>query len=128
MQQTTMAPSANKVYVQTATVRPTQKAEQRTEVKSETKQEQSHTGNFPEKKFRAGPISVTVWHNKTQKQNGEEGDYQTVSIERSYMDKDGKWQTTNSLRTNDVPKAIVALQKAYEHIVLQEQDLTKGGN
>lgn len=122
MQQTTMAPSANKVYVQTTTQRPTQKVDQKTETK-----ESAHAGNFPEKKFKAGSISVTVWHNKTQKQNGEEGDYQTISIERSYMDKDGKWQTTNSLRTNDVPKAIVALQKAYEHIVLQEQDLTKGG-
>jgi len=84
-------------------------------------------GNFPEKKFRAGAISATVWHNKGQKANGEESEYKTISIERSYTDKAGKWQSTNSFRITDLPKAQVVLQKAYEHIVLQEQDLFKGG-
>ncbi|HLD72899.1 MAG TPA: hypothetical protein VJA23_04900 [Candidatus Nanoarchaeia archaeon] len=80
-------------------------------------------GNFPEKKFRAGAVSATVWRNKSQK---GEGEYNTVSLERSYKDKEGQWQATNSLRTNDLPKAVMALQKAYEHIVLNEQDLFRG--
>ncbi|MEK6900663.1 MAG: hypothetical protein AABX05_06055 [Nanoarchaeota archaeon] len=84
-------------------------------------------GNFPEKKFRAGAISATVWHNKSQKANGEESEYKTISIERSYTDKAGKWQSTNSMRIADLPKAQVVLQKAYEFVVLQEQDLFKGG-
>ena len=86
------------------------------------------SGNFPEKKFRAGAVSVTVWHNKAQKMYGTEGEYMTVSLDMSYTDKEGKWQSTHSLRTNDLPRAIIALQKAFEHIVLQEQDLLKGGN
>ena len=89
---------------------------------------ESSSGNFPLMKFRAGAVSVTVWNNKAHRPNGEEGEYMTVSCERSYTDKEGKWQSTNSLRTNDLPRAIVALQKAFEHIVLQEQDLFKGGN
>mgnify|MGYP001559577787 FL=1 len=88
---------------------------------------QQAQGNYPEKKFRAGAISATVWRNKGQKTNGEESEYKTISIERSYTDKTGKWQSTNSLRITDLPKAQVVLQKAYEHIVLQEQDLFKGG-
>lgn len=88
---------------------------------------QQAQGNYPEKKFRAGAISATVWRNKGQKANGEDSEYKTISIERSYTDKAGKWQSTNSLRTTDLPKAQVVLQKAYEHIVLQEQDLFKGG-
>lgn len=84
-------------------------------------------GNFPEKKFRAGAVSATVWNNKGQKPNGEESEYKTISIERSYTDKNGKWQSTNSFRITDLPRAQVVLQKAYEHIVLQEQDLFKGG-
>ncbi len=84
-------------------------------------------GNLPEKKFRAGAVSATVWLNKGQKANGEESEYHTISIERSYTDKEGKWQSTNSMRINDLPKAVVALQKAYEHVVLNEQDLFKGG-
>jgi len=78
--------------------------------------------NLPEKKFRAGAISASVWLNKAQKPNGELSEYRTVSLERSYTDNEGKWQTTNSFRTNDMPKAIVVLQKSYEHVVLKGQE------
>ncbi len=80
-------------------------------------------GNFPEKKFRAGAVSATVWRNKSQK---GEGEYNTVSLERSYKDKEGQWQATNSLRTNDLPKAVMALQKAYEHMFLMNRICSKG--
>ena len=72
----------------------------------------------PLKKFRAGPICATVWNN-----HGKEGDgeYKTVSFERSYKDKDGAWKTTSSLRVNDLPKASLVLQKAYEFLALGEE-------
>ena len=85
------------------------------------------TGNYPEKKFRAGGVSATIWVNKGHAQTGADTEYKTVSLERSYTDKEGKWQSTSTLRVNDVPKAAAALQKAYEYLVLQEQDLFKGG-
>ena len=85
-------------------------------------------GNLPEKKFRAGSISAPVWLNKGQKQTGEETEYRTISLERAYADKEGKWQTTNSYRIGDLPKAAVVLQHAYEYLVLQEQDLFKASN
>ena len=77
-------------------------------------------GNLPEKKFRAGAISATVWLNKGHNGAGEETEYKPISIERNYTDKEGKWQSTNSLRVNDLPKAGLVLQKAYEHIVLNK--------
>ena len=86
------------------------------------------TGNFPEKKFRAGAISATVWLNKGHSSKGEETEYQTISLDRHYMDKQGQWQSTNSFRIGDIPKATVVLQKAYEFLVLNEQNLFKGGN
>jgi len=86
------------------------------------------SGNLPEKKFRAGGISATVWLNRSNKPTGENIEYRTISIERAYTDKDGKWQSTNSLRIGDLPKAGVVLAKAYEFLVLNEQDLFKGGN
>jgi len=82
-------------------------------VNKETQQKE----NFPEKKFRAGSISATVWLNKGQK-SGEILEYRTISIERSYTDKEGKWQSTNSMRVNDLPKAALVLQRAYEHLVV----------
>ncbi|MFC1801158.1 hypothetical protein ACFLZB_01745 [Nanoarchaeota archaeon] len=84
-------------------------------------------GNMPEKKFRAGAISATVWGNKTQNKEGEVVSYKTVSLERSYKDKEGAWQTTNNMRINDLPKAWTVLMEAYKHIVFKEQDLFNGG-
>ena len=78
-------------------------------------------GNQPERKFRAGTISATIWLNKGHKPNGEDSEYRTISIERSYT-KDGQWQSTNSLRINDLPKACVVLQKAYEYVILNEDN------
>jgi len=75
--------------------------------------------NLPEKKFRAGPISATVWKNQTEK-DGKIVEYRTVSFERNYQDKQGEWNTTSSLRVVDLPRAALVLQKAYEYITLRE--------
>ncbi|RME78356.1 hypothetical protein D6774_01450 [Candidatus Woesearchaeota archaeon] len=79
----------------------------------------------PEKKFRAGALSATIWNNKTQR-DGKEETYRTVSFERNYKDKDGTWKTTNSLRVNDLPKAVLILNKAYEYLVLTELENEDG--
>ena len=47
-------------------------------------------GNVPEKKIRAGNISATIWLNKGQTTKGETSEYRTISLERSYTDKEGK--------------------------------------
>ena len=88
---------------------------------------QAQKVNYPEKKFRAGAISATVWHNRGHLASGEESEFRTVSLERSYTDKEGKWQATTTLRVNDLPRAEAALHKAYEYLVFQEPDM-KGGN
>ena len=85
----------------------------------------SGVGNMPEKKFRAGAVSATVWANKGQSKNGEEVSYKTVSVERCFKDKKGNWQNTNSMRVNDLPKAWTVLMEAYKHIVFKEQDMFK---
>lgn len=95
------------------------------EPKIEAKAEAPKEGNLPERKFRAGALSATIWLNKGHKTNGEESEYRTISIERNYTDKEGKWQSTNSMRIADLPKVMVVIQKAYESLVLNEQDLFK---
>lgn len=75
--------------------------------------------NQPEKKFRAGAVSATVWKNAGKgTQSNEQFEYRSVSFERSYKDPQGNWKTTNSLRINDLPKALLVLEKAYEFIAL----------
>jgi hypothetical protein len=77
--------------------------------------------NHPEMKFRAGAVTATVWANKGQK-DGAETAYSTISLERSYKDKNNSWQSTSSMRTNDLPKAALVLTKAYEYLVLNHQN------
>ncbi|MBC8501036.1 MAG: hypothetical protein H8D38_04710 [DPANN group archaeon] len=76
--------------------------------------------NLPEKKFRAGPIVATIWANSGISKDGEKVSYRTISFERTYKDKNDEWQTTSSLRMNDLPKAILVLTKAYESLSLTE--------
>ncbi len=74
----------------------------------------------PEKKFRAGAISATVWSNDRVSKTGEAINMSTVALERSYKDKEGNWKRTNSLTLNDLPKAALVLNKAYEYLTLRE--------
>lgn len=81
--------------------------------------------NLPEKKFRAGAVAATVWSNETVR-DGKKISYKTISFERSYKDKDDAWKQTNSLRTTDIPKAVLVLSKAYEYLALnadEEEDI-----
>lgn len=77
-------------------------------------------GNAPEKKIRSGAISATIWSNEQETPTGRVT-YRTVSFERSYKDKEGKWQSTNKLRSMDIPRAVLVLNKAYEYVALGEE-------
>lgn len=73
----------------------------------------------PEHKFKAGSVSATIWLNEGKDSEGRQSSFRTVSFERSYLDKAGNWQTTNTLRVTDLPKAVLVLSKAYEHLILK---------
>ena len=78
------------------------------------------SGNIPEKKFSTGGLTATVWENQGKSKDGLDVSYRTVSFQRRYMDKNGDWQSTNTLRINDLPKASLVLQKAFEYLVMKE--------
>jgi len=84
--------------------------------------------HMPEKKFRAGAISATIWENQGKINGNPPTTFNCVSIERTYKDKQGSWQSTRSMRLNDLPKAMVVLNKAYEYLVTKEVNipLSKG--
>ena len=65
--------------------------------------------NKPAKTFSLGRVRASVWENTTKE--GET--FHTVSFERSYKDKDGKWHNTNSYGAKDLFSLIrVATQVA----------------
>ena len=83
---------------------------------------ESNGKTLPEKKFSTGAICATIWKNNgTNRKTGEPVEYRTIQLDRRYKDKEGNWQSTDSLRLNDLPKASLVLQKAYEYLVLKGQ-------
>ncbi len=84
------------------------------------------TGNAPEKKFRAGAVSATVWLNHGQsKKDGQQTSWRTISLQRGYKDNNDQWQNTGSMRINDLPRAALMLSKAYEYVVTKQQEDTE---
>ncbi len=69
----------------------------------------------PETVFKVGAVRASVFRNIIEK-NGQTIPLPKVAIEVRYKDKTGQWQGTNSLSLNDLPKAILALQKAFEYL------------
>lgn len=65
-------------------------------------------------KVRVGGVHVSIWKNESK--NGR--NKHSISVQRIYRKADGTWANTQYLRLNDIPKLILALQKAYEEITL----------
>ena len=77
--------------------------------------------NLPLRKFKAGGITATIWENQSrQTNNNGPATFHTVSLERSYKDNSGNWKTSNSFRLQELPKADLVLQKAYEFLALKD--------
>ncbi|MBP7052850.1 MAG: hypothetical protein KBE65_17725 [Phycisphaerae bacterium] len=69
----------------------------------------------PEISFKVGAVRASVFRNIVVN-NGRQIPLPKVVIEVRYKDKTGQWNGTNSLSLNDIPKAILALQKAFEYL------------
>ena len=74
----------------------------------------------PEKVFKVGAVRASVFRNIITK-NGQSIPLPKVVIEVRYKDKTGQWNGTNSLSLNDLPKAVLALQKAFEYLTEHKQ-------
>tara|TARA_Y100000310_G_C20682783_1_gene817022 strand:- start:1192 stop:1491 length:300 start_codon:yes stop_codon:yes gene_type:complete len=85
--------------------------------------------NLPEKKLRSGSVYLTIWKNKKQINNDKVAYYYTVTLERRYK-KDGEWKASNTYRVNDLPKAVMLLDKAYEFMTLEKsgKEMAEGIN
>ncbi|MFA6399757.1 MAG: hypothetical protein WCW44_05355, partial [archaeon] len=60
---------------------------------------------------------VAVWENSSK--DGKK--FFTTTMERNYKAGE-EWKKTSSLRTDDLPKAILALQEAYHFAAVKNSD------
>ncbi len=75
--------------------------------------------NQPAKKFVVGNVDVAVWQN-THEKDGQQFVKSSVTVQKTYR-KGDEYGHSGSLDVNEIPKAITALQKAYEFL-LEKQD------
>ena len=69
----------------------------------------------PEKRFKVGACTASVFVNAVNSSNGKT-EIKSVSLQRTYKDKEGNFQHTTNFNANDMPKAVLALIKAYDYM------------
>ena len=81
--------------------------------------------NKPEQVFKVGAVRASVFQNAIMR-DGKEVLMPKVVLEVRYKDKAGQWRGTNSLSLNDLPKAILALQKCFEFLAARRDPSSVG--
>lgn len=71
----------------------------------------------PEKSFKCGGCEASIFENEIAR-NGQTSRMKKVAFQKRYKSSEGGWKTTYSLDINDIPKAVLVLSKAYEYLVL----------
>jgi hypothetical protein len=76
----------------------------------------------PIKVFRVEDCSASVWQREHAVQ-GKPMKFYSVTLERSYKDRDGEWKYTKSFDADALGKVVTLCQQASEYIRdLQQQD------
>ena len=71
--------------------------------------------NKPIKVYKAKAITLSVWEN-----DDDEKSLKSVTYQRSYLDKEEKWQHTTSLNFSDLPVLQTLLDEAYKDAIIKE--------
>ena len=74
----------------------------------------------PVKSFRAGAVEAAIFENE-RTVGGKKLKMFNVVFRRSYKDKDGNWQNSDSFGINDVPKVELLSKKSYEFLLVGER-------
>ena len=69
----------------------------------------------PVQQFKVCGIQVAIWRNESK----ECQEFSSISMDKRYKIGE-EWRSTTSLKASDLPKAILALQKAYEFLSVKD--------
>ena len=72
----------------------------------------TETRNAPVAKIRVGSVTASIWEN-----NGENGTRSSVTFQRSYKDKDGKWHNSDSYNIGDLLELAKAADLAHSRLL-----------
>jgi len=74
----------------------------------------------PEKRFKCGPISASVWV-EAKTVEGEMVKFYSINIDKAYKDGDN-WKHTNRFSAEDLPKVALVANEAYKYIRLSSSN------
>ena len=74
----------------------------------------------PEETFREGPLKAAIWRNE-----GEHGAYHSVTIARTYKDRDGNLQDTSSPRSKEMLRLAVLARRTHHHASELDREVFK---
>lgn len=72
--------------------------------------------NKPIRVYKAKAITLSVWENEGE----NDKKFNSITFQRSYLDKDEQWQHTQSLHVSDLPILKVLLDEAYKDSIVKE--------
>lgn len=76
-------------------------------------------GNKPEKEFRSGTVTATIWANLVKKDDREFTVLNT-EVARSYK-KEDKYEKTNNYSPQDLSRLRVVVEEALKYVMLQKE-------
>ena len=69
----------------------------------------------PEIVFKHGRCNAAVFAKEITR-GDKSFQVRSVSFQKRYLDKNGEWQSSSYLDVNDLPKAALVLNKAYDYL------------
>lgn len=78
--------------------------------------------NQPERVFRLGSISASIFVNVSSSSEGEDREYRSVSLQKRYS-VEGESRFGSTFNLSDIPLAIEVLGIAFNHVASMELDV-----
>lgn len=90
------------------------KTQEKTVEKVEEKQK-------PVAKFKSGAIQGTIWSKEIDTEHGKKELY-SFNLQRSYKDKEDKWQHTSSFRKQDTANVNAVMNRITDFLYIDEDE------
>jgi hypothetical protein len=75
------------------------------------------------KRISAGPVTLTSFENQVKGQGGKKDFTSTsVTLQKSYKDKEGKWANTGSFKPGELLQVLVVIQKFLADYYLRAEN------
>ncbi len=80
----------------------------------------TNTPRRPEETLREGPLKAAIWRNE-----GENGAYHSVTVARTYKDREGNLQDTQSFRPKDMLGLSELARRAHHDVHDRDREVFK---